>query len=457
MRLEFVNHASLVVDTGGVRLISDPWLEGMVFNNGWVHLSRTAFSWEDFRDITHIWFSHEHPDHFFPPNVKKIPPDCRRNITVLYRATRDRRVVDFCSGLGFKEIRELPMAEWVELAPGVAIQCDTYGEDSWLCIKTPEGTLLNLNDCEMASTEDMQEIAAKVGTVDVLATQFSYASWAGSEPAARSSAARAILKRVQTQAEVVRPRYLIPFASFVWFCHEENYYMNQQANRIEDAARFISGNTGAEPVVLYPGDSWQVGEPHSHQAALERYEQDYEAVAERRPEDLSKSDPVSSESLAEAAESFWQRLGEVADSVPLRLYLALLSHKLRQRRGRRGDGSSRLGRALAALLLRLEPAHLHLSDQSVSYRMDLRQGLRPSDRAADDCDIILSSDSLAYCFRRDWGSETLEVNGRFRVPSIDVDRYTFHNYFSPLRRQSFGYAPLKWGPLLRAAARKILR
>jgi len=31
-------------------------------------------------------------------------------------------------------------------------------------------------------------------------------------------------------------------------------------------------------------------------------------------------------------------------------------------------------------------------------------------------DIEMSSDSLLYCFRFGWGSDSLQVNGRFQVP-----------------------------------------
>ena len=60
MQIDFVNHASLVITHGSVRLLSDPWLHGSAFNEGWALLSRTAFEAADFEDITHIWYSHEH-------------------------------------------------------------------------------------------------------------------------------------------------------------------------------------------------------------------------------------------------------------------------------------------------------------------------------------------------------------------------------------------------------------
>src|SRR5438067_7468032 len=54
-----LNHASYVLTARDVRLMTDPWLFGSAFNNGWDLISETKFSLDDFREITHIWFSHE--------------------------------------------------------------------------------------------------------------------------------------------------------------------------------------------------------------------------------------------------------------------------------------------------------------------------------------------------------------------------------------------------------------
>jgi len=82
MLVEWVNHASFVVESGTVNLICDPWLDGTAFNHGWRLISPTIFRYEDFARVTHIWFSHEHPDHFSPSNLKRIPEQFRRNVTV---------------------------------------------------------------------------------------------------------------------------------------------------------------------------------------------------------------------------------------------------------------------------------------------------------------------------------------------------------------------------------------
>src|SRR5437016_5647515 len=110
--IEFVNHASIVVDAGdGVRLLSDPWLAGTVFNGGWTLLSPSSFSDADFESITHLWISHEHPDHFHPPPLARIPKRHRAKLTVLFQTAPDlaasREIKAFFLDLGVREFVEL--------------------------------------------------------------------------------------------------------------------------------------------------------------------------------------------------------------------------------------------------------------------------------------------------------------------------------------------------------------
>ncbi len=72
-------------------------------------------TFDDFKDITHIWFSHEHPDHFLPDNLKKISPEHRRAIEVLFQETRDKKVIRYCGGIGFGKVTELQPRTWIKL------------------------------------------------------------------------------------------------------------------------------------------------------------------------------------------------------------------------------------------------------------------------------------------------------------------------------------------------------
>jgi len=63
-------------------------------------------------------------------------------------------------------------------------------------------------------------------------------------------------------------------ASHVWFCHPENVYMNRRANRVGIVARIVAEKTSCLPVVLYPGDAWEVGKYHDFVPAAEKYQRD---------------------------------------------------------------------------------------------------------------------------------------------------------------------------------------
>ena len=70
----FLNHASFIIEFNGVKILNDPFLFGSAFNNGW-NLIKEVDHEKILKDITHIIFSHEHPDHFSVPFLKSIPSD----------------------------------------------------------------------------------------------------------------------------------------------------------------------------------------------------------------------------------------------------------------------------------------------------------------------------------------------------------------------------------------------
>jgi len=459
MLIEFVNHASLIITAGGVRLISDPWLEGTVFDEGWALVAKSAMTFDDFKDITHIWFSHEHPDHFLPDNLKKISEEHRCAIHVLYQDTKDKKVSRFCQHIGFGQVTELPPRKWIQIGEHVQVlnsPNDTnWLADSWLCVRTPTGTLLNLNDC--GAIDQLHAIKELVGEVDVLATQFSYAEWEGNYDAVdhRLFLDRRVLKDVKTQIDLLKPRYVIPFASFAWFCSEDNFYLNAEKNKIREVSNFIRDNTKSEPITMYPGDRWTVGDPHDSAAAISRYERDVAEIANPAIRPRTRRNVVDAKTLVEAGQEYRRRLLALGRPLLVRIYLAMLCYN-----NRTGFGVGRFSNLLKLACAYVEPARLFVTDLDRAFTFDLKRGLQPIDSSSDACDIMLSSASLAFCFGFPWGAETLYVNGCFQEnkdwknvkPMAYPNR--FFKYCNLLRRVDLGYT-LSWSTAARALVRKL--
>lgn len=360
----------------------DPWIEGTAFNNGWRLLSPTTFSYDDFANVTHIWFSHEHPDHFALPNLRKIPEEIRRRITVLFHFTKDKRVLNVCKSLGFT-IQELPESQWFQVGD-VNLICGRNEEiDSWLGIRVGNIRLLNLNDCLFTGDRELVRIHGLFGSPDVLLTQFSYANWVGNkgDTASHHRFAQSKRNEIRKQTRILRPKWIVPFASFVWFSHQDNYYMNECVNHIDDIFSYCANELKTSPVVLCPGDTWEIGAAHDSADAIASYEANFAEIS--RTGALDRSAPVTDDKLQEAA--------------------SLFISKIRKKNNR--------------LLLRLIPAATaYLTDKNKTAIISPKE-FRLVNGMAGRPDIHLDSDSLAYCMRYGWGGDTLQVNGRYQVPA----------------------------------------
>jgi UDP-MurNAc hydroxylase len=71
MKICFVGHANILVESQNQRILCDPWLVGKVFNNGWALVSPP--NPPSFSTVDYTWISHEHPDHFNFPSLKSVP------------------------------------------------------------------------------------------------------------------------------------------------------------------------------------------------------------------------------------------------------------------------------------------------------------------------------------------------------------------------------------------------
>lgn len=401
MKMTWINHAGFIIEHDDIVLACDPWIEGRVFHDGWDLLSKSKFQYSDFNNVTHIWFSHEHPDHFNPANIRKIDPSIRQKITILYQVTEDKKVIDFLAKLNFKEIIELPPSEWYVLSPNFKIlnQNDRCG-DSWLAINAGDRMIMNMNDVITYDTEnELNKIKALVGNIDVLMTQFSYASWAGNieDKKFRVNMAAEKMKTMALQAQVLKPKFIIPFASFVWFCREENFYFNEDANKIEDVLEFIEKKINVAPVLLYPGDNWEIGERHTNELALSKYNADRNSNVQ--PDQLVQTKVIPLKDLQDLAISFTKNIKDFHSNLLLRL-------KLRT------------------------PAKIFINDLNKTVMLSLN-GITEINEAYENCDISLKSEALHYCLKFNWGGDTLNINGCFQVPKNGtIKRFQDYFYFS---------------------------
>ena len=383
--ITFVNHASVIFSYNKINLITDPWLFGSAFNDSWDLISESKMQIDDFKNITHIWFSHEHPDHFYPLVLSSIPEEIRKKITVLFQDTLDHRVVIKCRELGFYVV-EMKHNKFYKLDDKFQVKCRPYLlYDSLLYLEIGEKTILNLNDCGVDSFRQAKYIHKITGDVDLLLTQFGYAAHIGDpeDVELRKIASKEKLTRIKIQTEVFNAKQIIPFASFIRFSHEDNIYMNDQVNKIRNVEQFIKKETKSIPIILYPGDKWILGQEKENNKAIELYENDF--AKEHAPHRNSPIIPL--EELQTYSKIYIKKIRDRNNWAVIKLFHSISFFKT---------------------------AKIYLKDLELSITFDLIHGINESNFLKKDADIIMDSDSLAFAFKLDFGADTLLANARFR-------------------------------------------
>ncbi len=387
MKIQFFNHACFSVEDKDVLLLSDPYLSGTAFNNGWDLILEDINVRFDFTKKNFIYYSHEHPDHFSIQFLKSIKNENRKNITILYQKAKDGKVKNFVKNNGFKII-EVPNKNKYKLADNFYV---TIGQvpfyDSWSLIELNDKKILNVNDCILETPDKIHGISNHCGKVDILFTQYSYANWVegGSyNNSKRIELANKKLEKIKKQSEILCPEFIVPFASMIRFCHEENKYMNDSINTPRKTVEFINSNTSSKAFLMKPYETWNGKDYKNNDDSMLYWDKAYEAALKRN---LIRQEKFYNRK--EILEVYEKMIIRVKDKNNLTI-IKILS------------------------LFSIIPAlKIKITDLDVIYSFSWHKGLRQL-KKTDDSFIEMTSESFHFLLSYDYGIDTLNVNARFK-------------------------------------------
>ena len=422
--LTFINHACFEIRTDDALLLVDPWMEGAAFNHGWSLLDQSTSNAALITRLNeaglpvYIWYSHEHPDHFSISFLKKFREDFCGKACFLFQKTLDKRVLGFLRRNG-QQVRECRAGVPKTLASGLRITVYPYSDgDSFSLVEAGGKTVLNLNDCVINTRERCSRVKAALDRIapriDVMFTQFGYANWVGNpdDPARHRAAASEKIERIALQIEAFAPALVVPFASFVYFSAAENAYLNAEQN----APHAVAGAPGLAA--------------HAHRM---RFLKPGDEV------DLAAATPASLLPIHERALAHWRGLIEAGFRLLPEQPPAMLPEVQAAFSTYRDTMNMNL-KGLPRLLEwtgRIAPLTIHIVDLDKTLRFSYRQGVK--ELAADAAwDVALTSSNAIFLFKNEYGFDTTQVNGRFRVAHDGASR-AFSRFFLPQRMGKNGY------------------
>jgi len=383
MKITFISQASIRVKTSDCTILTDPWYMGTAFNDAWKLLPAPVWDNSMLDDIDFLWISHEHPDHFHIATLKSFPQAFKDRVTLLFQKNNTDKMPNAFSKLGFKNIMLLNNRKIYDITPKTRVYVSQIGQmDSSLAVMNEGTTILNLNDCE-ANTIDCKNFVKDLGKIDIVLNQFSMAGYNGFYDYENHlpQTARTIIQNMIDNHRDLGARYSIPFASNLYFCTEDNKYMNDFGNTPTKVYEvFKKENLGM--IVLYANETLDTDHPETHDniASMARYDYLY-AHGEKI---IDKPPVISLDKIREAVK---KRSEQLKTKFP------------------------------GWIMKKLTEVNILIPDLDITVALSLNTGEVKELSKGTDFDLVVYSQPLHFAFDTPWGVQTMGVGARFRIKS----------------------------------------
>lgn len=240
MKITLIGHASMLVETAGVTVLTDPWWNGPSFGEQWWGYPRPRPQAIEGKRIDYIYLSHGHHDHCHFDTLGMLPRDAK----VLVSSTGD--LAGGVRDLGFTVIEVQPDEE-VALSERVRIRLiPTHNDDTLLALADGDEVCINLNDALHSGPVEVQDrflglLKGQYPRVDYVFCGYGIASHfpncyriPGKDMAATAGERQKHFNRQWAKiVAALAPRYAFPFAADVVFLEHDLQWANEPTQNTE--------------------------------------------------------------------------------------------------------------------------------------------------------------------------------------------------------------------------------
>lgn len=263
MKITFIGHASILIETAGVAILSDPWWRGPCFGAQWWNYPLPNLDALEDRRIDYIYISHGHHDHFHPGTLRTLSRDAQVLVSSKTDLSPEVRKLNF-------EVVEIDDDQAFPLAAGVTCRImETHAGDTLMAVDDGQEVCLNLNDALHAAPKSVQidfisRLTSLYPTVHYVFCGYGVASHfpncyeiPGKDRTATAARRQRYFNRewARIVAEL-NPRYGFPFAADVGFFEEDLFWVNEPTHNSErptEAFRALYPDSKVVSLDIAPG------------------------------------------------------------------------------------------------------------------------------------------------------------------------------------------------------------
>jgi hypothetical protein len=249
MRITYLGHASLFIELGAIRILSDPWWAGPCFGAQWWLYPGAFLDPLADRSPTHIYISHGHNDHLHPGTLARFPRDAKILVS------KELDIAPGLEAMGFP-VLQLADGERAELGSGIGVTIrPTVGGDTMMTVSDGREVCVNLNDALHAASVEVQDrflawLKKEYPVLDYLfcgygtASHFPNCYRIPGKDYALTAAARQhhFNQRWARIVQELNPHFAFPFAADVVLLDEDLFWANEPVHNSERPVELLKHN-----------------------------------------------------------------------------------------------------------------------------------------------------------------------------------------------------------------------
>jgi L-ascorbate metabolism protein UlaG (beta-lactamase superfamily) len=290
VKLIFLGHAQLLLESAGRHLLLDPWFAEPVFARAWWHYPPRPYATPaSLPGLDALVLSHIHPDHSGPGTLALIDAATPTFALPFASGALRRRL----ERAGYERVGWLPAWETREVLPGVRLTLVPHdgGWEVASAVVETEGVRVYHGNDNVLSVPGYEEIARRLGPIDIAFLPFSGASsyptcFAWDEGRLEQKAREKKLGGIARFTEGIaglRPRLAVPFASSFALLEPDELWKNYLDRPTPDeacaASREAAEASGTRAFRMDPGDEWDPASGHRPRGKSAGHSYDREGVA----------------------------------------------------------------------------------------------------------------------------------------------------------------------------------
>lgn len=345
MKISYLGHTCVLVETAGRRVLCDPWLTDPAYVNSWWHWPPVDVDPRSLDPVDFIYLSHDHPDHFDPKTLVHF----RRDTPIVIGNFTERPLSILLRRLGFTDVRPLDFWKPHEVFPGLFALLTPSNHGVWdthdtsLALWSGDGAVYDGNDC-ILEDEFAFRLKALAPPLDVallpFTPNFHYpACFRFPTEADKADVLRRMkqknLERFARLTEILSPRYVVPFSSPYVLLGDEEFHLNRlrlTTFPTEAVEHLGGGGLDAQAFAMNPLDEFDPARGFRRRAAVAPdYDGFFDSIEKMRAERadevraLRSAEPRAAEDLGDAFSKYAGRKFEHGLNVGLdaRVLLAL--------------------------------------------------------------------------------------------------------------------------------------